>query len=130
MIDDEWVFRFPRSDGSEAQYRKEQVFLPRLATRVQVSVPKVEHVGRLPDGRTFIGHRAIRGGLLTRRAVDGMGSSDLDAVSGQIAGFLKAMHAFPVDEARRLGAYDDRTRDGWAELIKQARGPSWCSTML
>jgi aminoglycoside phosphotransferase (APT) family kinase protein len=61
MIDDTWVFRFPRADQVERQYRKERQFLPRLAPRVAVAVPEIECVAELSDGRTFMGHRAIHG---------------------------------------------------------------------
>jgi hypothetical protein len=65
MIDDTWLFRFPRTDNAESLYRKERALLPRLAPRVDLAVANIECVGTLPDGRTFMGYRAIRGEALT-----------------------------------------------------------------
>ncbi len=121
MIDDTWVFRFPRADQVERQYRKERRFLPRLAPRVAIAVPSIEHVGALPDGRTFMGHRAIHGEPLTRRGIDAMSRVARDAVVDQMVGYLRVLHAFPLDEARDIGLHEGRMRDRYEELGEGAR---------
>lgn len=109
LVDETWIFRFPRTDGAERAYRKERLLLPRLAPRVRVEVPAIEYALPLADGRTFLGHRAIRGSALTRAAVDRMSAERRDAVAGEIAEFLCAMHTIPVDEARTIGADEDES---------------------
>ena len=126
MIDDTWVFRFPRgdripADQVERQYRKERQFLPRLAPRVAVAVPEIECVAELSDGRTFMGHRAIHGVPLTRDGIDAMSPSACDAIVVQFAGFLRALHDFPIDEAREVGVHDSRGRDEYAEFGEETR---------
>ena len=121
MIDDTWVFRFPRADQVGSQYSKEMQFLPRLAPRVAVAVPDIECVAELPDGRTFMGHRAIHGAPLTRDGIDAMSPSARDAIVVQLAGFLRSLHDFPIDKAREIGIHDNRGRDEYAELGEKAR---------
>ena len=121
MIDDTWLFRFPRTDNAERLYRKERALLPRLAPRVDVAVANIECVGTLPDGRMFMGHRAIVGEPLTLDAVRGMSSAGRSAVAGQIGAFLRALHSFPPDDARDVGVeLDDRCLEG-ALVLDNAR---------
>lgn len=121
MIDDTWLFRFPRTDNAERLYRKERALLPHLAPRVGVAVANIECVAALPDGRTFMGHRAIRGEPLTRNALGGMSDAERGVVAGQIGGFLRALHGLPADEARGLGVEDDGRRHEYARVLEDAR---------
>ena len=52
VVDDEWVFRFPRRAGVEAALETEVELLPRLAPALPVAVPSFEHVSRAP---VFVG---------------------------------------------------------------------------
>ena len=44
VVDDEWVFRFPRRPGVEETLEVEIALLPALAPAVPVAVPVFEHV--------------------------------------------------------------------------------------
>ncbi len=121
MVDGQWIFRFPRTNGAERAYRKERLLLPRLAPTVEVAVPSFEHVGSLPDGRTYLGHRAIRGEPLTPSAVAGMSAAGRDRVARQIAEFLRGVHAFPVADAREIGADEDELADEYEHYREDAR---------
>ncbi len=79
IVDDEWVFRFPRRAGVEQALEVEIALLPELAGALPVDIPSFEHVSRDP---LFVGYRLIRGSPL--------GAEDGDGVRE----FLEALHAF------------------------------------
>ena len=95
IVDDEWVFRFPRRAGIEAALEVEISLLPALAPALPVAVPSFEHVSRSP---LFVGYRLIRGEPLVNEDADG------------VRAFLAALHAFdpsglPVERPGWVEAY-------------------------
>lgn len=115
LIDRTWIFRFPREDYTENAYRTERLLLPLLAPSLEVATPDIEHVAKLPDGRTFMGHKVIPGVALTGDAVTRMIAAAQDAVAHQIAEFLRAMHGFPLGTAREIGVDEDESGEEYAE---------------
>ena len=79
LVDEEWIFRFPRRAGVERALEVEIALLPELAPALPVAVPRFEHVSREP---LFVAYRAIRGTRL------------VDEDAGGVRGFLEALHAF------------------------------------
>jgi aminoglycoside phosphotransferase (APT) family kinase protein len=78
IVDDEWVFRFPRRPGVEEALEVEIVLLPVLASALPVEVPSFEHISRNP---LFVAYRLIRGQPLVDEDADG------------VREFLEALHA-------------------------------------
>ena len=95
IVDDEWVFRFPRRRGVEEALELELALLPALAPTLPVEVPRFEHVSRDPF---FVGYRLIRGEPLVDEDGDG------------VRAFLDALHRFdpsplPLDRPDWIEAY-------------------------
>jgi aminoglycoside phosphotransferase (APT) family kinase protein len=101
LVDDEWVFRFPRRSGVVAALEVEIALLPELAPTLPSAVPRFEHIVREPV--VCVGYRAIEGKPL---------SPDSTHESARDVGlFLSALHAFDVDRANALGV----ERPGWQQ---------------
>lgn len=81
IVDDEWVFRFPRRPGVEEPLELEIAVLPALAPALPVAIPSFEHVSRNP---LFVGYRLIRGEPLVDEDADG------------VRMFLEALHALDL----------------------------------
>jgi aminoglycoside phosphotransferase (APT) family kinase protein len=95
IVDDDWVFRFPRRRGVEEALELEIALLPTLAAALPVAVPFFEYVSRRP---LFVGYRVIRGEPLVDEDAEG------------VRAFLEALHALdpsglPVDRTDWIGAY-------------------------
>jgi aminoglycoside phosphotransferase (APT) family kinase protein len=95
IVDDEWVFRFPRRSGVEEALELEIAVLPVLAPALPVGVPSFEFVSRDP---LFVGYRLIRGEPLVDEDADG------------VRAFLEALHALdpsilPVERLDWIDAY-------------------------
>ena len=83
IVDDEWVFRFPRRSGVEEALELEIAVLPTIARRLPVDLPSFEYVARDP---LFVGYRVIRGEPLVDEDAEG------------IRAFLEALHALDPSE--------------------------------
>ena len=98
IVDDDWVFRFPRRVGVEEALRLEIVLLPLLAPVLPVNVPCFEHISSDP---LFVGYRLIRGEPLVDEDPDG------------VRAFLEALHAvdpsrLPIERLDWVGAYREQ----------------------
>jgi hypothetical protein len=98
IVDDEWVFRFPRRPGVEEALELEILLLPALAPTLPVQLPAFEHVSREP---LCVGYRLICGRPLVDEDAEG------------VRAFLDALHAFDstglsVDRADWVGAYREQ----------------------
>jgi aminoglycoside phosphotransferase (APT) family kinase protein len=98
IVDDEWVFRFPRRSGVEEALELEIAVLPALAQALPVTVPSFEYVARNP---LFVGYRLIRGQPLVAEDAEG------------VRAFLEALHALdssglPVERQDWVEAYREQ----------------------
>jgi aminoglycoside phosphotransferase (APT) family kinase protein len=100
-VDGDWIFRFPRRPEVVEWLRTEAALLPELAPSLPAPVPRFEFLELEPGG--FVGYRKLAGEPLARGTRE-------TAVAARLGEFLAALHAFPVDRARRLTG-----RDGSAE---------------
>ena len=95
LVDDEWVFRFPRRSGVEEALEVEIALLPTLAAALPVDVPSFEYISRDP---LFVGYRLIRGEPLVDEDADG------------VRAVLDALHALdptglPLEQTDWVEAY-------------------------
>jgi aminoglycoside phosphotransferase (APT) family kinase protein len=79
IVDDTWVFRFPRRANVVEALEAEIAFLPRLAAALPVAVPRFEHISHEPP---FVAYAVIRGEPLVDEDPDG------------VRAFLDALHSF------------------------------------
>jgi aminoglycoside phosphotransferase (APT) family kinase protein len=98
IVDDEWVFRFPRRGGVEEALELEIAVLPTLAQWLPVDVPSFEYVERTP---LFVGYRLIRGQPLVDEDAEG------------VRAFLEALHAsdpsgLPIERHDWVEAYREQ----------------------
>ena len=107
LLRGEIVFRFPRRQIAVELLETERRLLPALALRLPLPIPQPDHVGQPGDGYPwpFLGYRRLPGETACRACLD---DRERAAIAAPLARFLAALHAFPVDEARRLGAPPDR----------------------
>lgn len=119
LVDHEWVFRFPMVPAARDSLRTEIALLPRLRPGLPLATPEFEHFGRAGRELLFVGYRVLPGVPLTAERVAALGRDDQERALDALAGFLGALHAFPLETARHArvvermtrGAYHDRQRD-------------------
>jgi aminoglycoside 2''-phosphotransferase len=114
LVDGEWVFRFPAVDNARRTLRREVALLPRLDPALPLAIPAFEHVGRRDDGELlFVGYRVLPGVPLTPKLFAALPDREQREALESLASFLQALHAFPVDAARRAGVAHERVSGGY-----------------
>lgn len=105
-VNDVYVFRFPRRQIAVDLIETEVRLLPAVAPRLPLAVPVPTLVG-CPERRfpwPFAGYRMLPGRTACRAALD---EDQRLRAAEPLARFLTALHAFPIQEATRLGAPPD-----------------------
>jgi aminoglycoside 2''-phosphotransferase len=105
LVDDEWVFRCPAVPDAQATMRREIALLPQLGPTLPLPTPVFEHIAEHDGELQFVGYRLIRGVPLEHDAPE--------TVFAALAGFLQALHSFPLDAARRAGVREEPDQGGY-----------------
>ncbi len=91
LVNDQDVFRFAKRPDAAVRQAREAELLPLLADRLPLMIPRYSHTWTDPawPGKRIVGYRLIPGEQLQ---------------AAQLGEFVSALHAVPVEEARRHGA--------------------------
>jgi aminoglycoside 2''-phosphotransferase len=114
LVNDEWVFRFPKTVDVERQLAMEARLLPLLADRLPLPVPRFHYHG-LPDEhfpRHFVGYPKITGRPALGVEPGVVGSDEIARV-GQ---FLAALHSIDLGVARQCGVPLDNLHESLDEV--------------
>lgn len=103
LVNEEWVFRFPKSRQGADELTKEIQLLPLLADHVKVGIPAFEYIGKRRDGRPFVGYRKVQGEILGEDGVTALSDIAIDRLAFQLASFMSDLSSFPLDTAIRAG---------------------------
>jgi aminoglycoside 2''-phosphotransferase len=113
-VDDTWVFRFPIVAPARETLRTEVALLGALAPALPLPIPAFEHVAVDEHGKPrFVGYRLIHGRPLTAERLAALDAGAQEAVLGALAGFLGAVHAYPLDVARAAGVREELVKGGY-----------------
>lgn len=117
IVDDAFVFRFPRTAAAAETLRTEVDLLRALQGRLPLPVPNPEHVqlGSRTSERGVAGYRMLPGEPLGRETVASRTSTEIAHIAGQIAGFLRGLHAVPATDLPALPNADSPS--DWADLF-------------
>ncbi len=96
VLDDAWVFRFPRNAEVAACSARERRLLRVLAPVSPVAVPAYDHVSASGD---FGGYRMIEGRELGEAVFDSLGADARGRVIDELGRFLAALHSLSTDLA-------------------------------
>jgi aminoglycoside 2''-phosphotransferase len=113
LADGDWVLRFPITADAQRTLRTELALLPDLMTALPSRVPRFEHLSRDGDTVRMASYRLLAGAPLTGARLEAMGEAERTGVLDQLAQFLSALHAYPVDRATSAGVSAELTKGGY-----------------
>ncbi len=139
LVNDAWVFRFPRRRIAVDLLDAENAVLPAIAARLPLPIPVPAMIARDADPRfpwPFAGYRMLPGHTADRAALD---AGRRAAWAAPLARFLAALHAqsasaAPPDGLRRLDVahraprLERRLRDAVAGGWLETAAP-WCALL-
>jgi len=106
LVDEEWLFRFPRRQIAVALLKAETLLLPRIADRLPLPVPRPVYVGHPTEDYPwpFTGYRMLPGCTAC-----GAGLSEAERIdmAEPLGRFLAALHALPLEEGERANLPTD-----------------------
>lgn len=103
LINDQDVFRFAKRPDVAVRQAREAELLPLLADRLPLPIPRYSHTWADPawPGMRIVGYRLIPGEQLIP---DRARAEHRATQAAQLGEFVSALHAVPVERARRHGA--------------------------
>lgn len=102
-VNESWVFRFPKQAAGSMDLEKEIKMLPLLRPHITVAVPEFTYIGKQQNGLSFTGYPLLPGTILEEEVFEALPAEKKDQLIAQLAGFIKEIHSFPVDVAKRAG---------------------------
>jgi aminoglycoside phosphotransferase (APT) family kinase protein len=119
VVDEQWVFRFPRRQVAAGLLEREARILPLLAPHLPLRIPAPEYIGMPTAGYPYVfaGYPFIPGRTACRCSCS---DSDRAALAPAIARFLAALHHIPIDADTRQWAPGDEIR----RANTQSRAPT------
>src|SRR6266496_4017542 len=102
LVDDTFIFRFPKRPDVESQYRTEARLLPQLAPTLSVAVPRFELIwpGGPAHPQSFVGYRMIAGQPLDAALLR---SLQAEPIAEQLGRAIGEIHRFPTKQAAMAG---------------------------
>ncbi len=121
LVDERWVFRFPRRSLAVAGVRREMALLNRLAPLLPLPIPEPVHLGRPADGYPwpFFGSPAIPGREIADAALS---DASRAALAGLLATFLRTLHSDEL--AHRLDPRHELATDPFGRADMRRRVPA------
>ena len=109
LVDDRFVFRFPRRQIAAALIEYEIKILPRLAPHLPLPISVSTLVGEPTESYPFVwaGHEFMTGNTACRMTWSNEQRANNAALLGS---FLKALHAIPIDDAKSWAPGDEINR--------------------
>jgi aminoglycoside 2''-phosphotransferase len=126
LLDDELVFRFPRTEADIEPLRREVASLRSLQGRLPLPVPSPEYAS-LEPGQAFIGFRRMPGVQLSMRLrQDTLPGHVFERIVIQMANFMHALHEVPLDALEiEIPTAETRTAvAGFAEDVRTELAPA------
>jgi len=112
-INDEWIFRFPRSESFIPVLERERVLLDNLRQCLSLPIPYYQFVG---VRTVFVGYRKICGEPLSRELYLTFSHEERQAIADTLALFLDQLHKnVNVNETITLGYEPRRISLYWIE---------------
>jgi aminoglycoside 2''-phosphotransferase len=119
IVNEEFVFRFPKHEYSFKHFENEIKILRLLEGRLTLPIPRPFYVGRDCMAYRMIPGETLRPDLLLRMPED-----DRQGVADQLAQFFKELHGFPLVEFAdsEIPAADSlRKYEGWVNAYERIR---------
>ncbi len=122
-VNEEYVFRFPKTEEAVVHLRKEICMLPKLRSALPLAIPDFTFVGKPSQSfpRPFVGYKMIDGEILTKESFASLSDAAKKSIAKQVADFVMAMHSFPSPEAKKCGIETLDARDDYTEFLREIR---------
>ena len=113
ILDDKYVFRFPRTAKYLKRLQNEILLLEYLKDKLNVSVPEYIYVAK---DKSFAGYVLIPGFQLKKKVFRDLSDEVKQNLAKQIAGFLSELHKLPLKDLAGYGIEEPAIRVKYSVL--------------
>ena len=99
ILDDKYVFRFPKND----YYKKKIKVEMRLLSELQKKINKIPNYKFVPKDQSFGGYLIIDGKPLSTKKFNEFTNQQKTQLANELADFLTALHKIPISKAKKIG---------------------------
>ncbi len=114
ILDDKYVFRFPRAKKYLKKLKNEILLLKYLKDKVEVSIPEYTYIAK---DKSFAGYSLIPGIQLKRKVFKTIPNKTRNLLAKQIADFLSSLHKTSHKVAKQYGVKSIKTQKQYRELV-------------
>lgn len=105
IINDKYVFRFPRVEQTRKHLKHEIDFLKFLKDKVAIKIPQYIFISKNLD---FAGYEIIQGSILSPAVFKTLNKRNKEKVVNELIAFINTFHSISLDEFKK---YDPLTRE-------------------
>ena len=99
ILDDKYVFRFPKND----YYKKKIKVEMKLLSKLQKKTSKIPYYKFVPNDQSFGGYPLIDGEPLSAKKFNNFTNQQKKQLANELADFLTALHKTPISKAKKIG---------------------------
>ena len=102
LVNERYVFRFPKTDEAAQDLEKEIRLLPKLSRILSLQIPQFTFIGKSENGFSFVGYEIISGELLSVESFSKLSKTERNRIADQLVRFMKEMQSFSTKETQSL----------------------------
>lgn len=107
LVNNEWVFRFPKQKDGADDLEKEIKILPHLKNHITLAIPQFEYIGKQKNGLCFVGYKALPGEILGEDVILSLPEDEKETIAAQLAQFITELSGFPAKQAVEYGVLEN-----------------------
>jgi aminoglycoside 2''-phosphotransferase len=124
IVNQALIFRFARYPAALQTLRQETAILRTIRPHITLAIPDpiYHNLGTSTIGEAFVGYPIIAGKPLWRDLFRTIEDPEvLETIAGQLATFLRELHAIPVEEVMAIDLPLEDGLEGWADMYRRIR---------
>lgn len=97
LINDRYIFRFPKEKRGAIDLEKEINVLPKINNHISISIPQFEYIGKQDNGFSFVGYKILNGTPMDYEVFNTLSTSSRDKLAKRVAKFIIELSTYPID---------------------------------
>jgi aminoglycoside 2''-phosphotransferase len=118
LVNENYIFRFPKRKDVKQQVRKEICVLPKIRSALNLQIPGFEFIS--PELH-YVGYKKIEGVVLTNKIFQSLKKKEQHFLEKTIADFLHQLHSFSVEALQNCGLETMNLYEEYAENFENAK---------
>lgn len=118
LINEEYIFRFPKRERVKKQVRREIAVLSEIKSFVNIQIPELEYIS---PSINFIGYRMIKGENFSANLFHKLGKKDQQNAQKALADFLSSVHAIDLSQLKNCNLKTMNLKEEYKDNFEKAK---------